>query len=284
MSTWQRVAGFAVAVAVVFAASFGIGRAVGPLDADTEEHGHDDRLSLTPASGLELDLARTRYDAGSQRLLFTIRDGSGEPVTAYDVQHEKQLHLIAVRRDLVGYHHVHPTLDTQTGQWQVPVDLTDGDWRLYADFLPTGGEAQVLEADIEVGTDRPTELRAVNDTAVLPGGYEVHLERTDDMATFHVTRDGEEVTDLEPYLGAYGHLVAIRAGSLEYVHAHPEDGEPGPEVGFHVELPEAGTYGLWLDFQHDGVVRTAAFMVEQGESADVPTEETTEQEGEGHDH
>ena len=60
-------------------------------------------------------------------------------------------------------------------------------------------------------------------------------------------------------------------------------GEPGPEVGFHVELPEAGKYALWLDFQHDGVVRTAAFMVEQ-QAIDEPTDEHHEQEGEGHDH
>ena len=82
-----------------------------------------------------------------------------------------------------------------------------------------------------------------------------------------MTRDGEPVTDLEPYLGAYGHLVALRAGDLAYLHVHPEgapdDGvtEPGPDVVFFAEVPSTGRYHLYLDFKHEGVVRTAAFTV-----------------------
>jgi uncharacterized protein YfaP (DUF2135 family) len=76
------------------------------------------------------------------------------------------------------------------------------------------------------------------------------------------------VTDLQPYLGAYGHLVALRSGDLAYLHVHPDgaprDGttSPGPDVVFHADVPSAGTYHLYLDFKHDGVVRTAAFTVE----------------------
>ena len=76
-------------------------------------------------------------------------------------------------------------------------------------------------------------------------------------------RDGEPVTDLEPYLGAYGHLVALRAGDLAYLHVHPEGGR-GP-VAFRAEVPSEGAYHLFLDFKHDGVVRTAAFAVGTGE-------------------
>jgi hypothetical protein len=85
--------------------------------------------------------------------------------------------------------------------------------------------------------------------------------------TLTVTRNGTSVTDLEPYLGAYGHLVALRSGDLAYLHVHPEgtpgDGEtdPGPEVVFYTEVPSAGRYHLYLDFKHQGVVRTAAFTV-----------------------
>jgi hypothetical protein len=75
------------------------------------------------------------------------------------------------------------------------------------------------------------------------------------------------VTDLQPYLGAYGHLVALRSGDLAYLHVHPdgtpEDGStrPGPDVVFYAAVPSAGTYHLYLDFKHQGVVRTAAFTV-----------------------
>lgn len=292
MSTPARLAGFVALAAVVFAVALGVGRWVGPVAAEEAGHGHDDRTVLTPADGahgdhgedtspgLELALTENRFDGGGQQLVFTIRDAVGAPVTAYDVQHEKRLHLIAVRRDLVGYRHLHPELDEATGEWRVDTDLPDGTYRLYADFLPTGGEAAVAEADIEVGSKRPTLIPPVTDTAVLPDFYVVHAARNGDEVTFHVTRNGEDVTDLEPYLGAYGHLVAIRATSLDYLHAHPEEGGPGPEVGFHVELTEPGTYALWFDFKHDGEVRTAQVVVEQG----TPPADTTTPEGSDHDH
>ncbi len=76
-------------------------------------------------------------------------------------------------------------------------------------------------------------------------------------------RDGRPVTDLQPYLGAYGHLVALREGDLAYLHVHPDgapgDGstQPGPDVVFEAAVPSGGDYRLFLDFRHDGVVHTA---------------------------
>ena len=88
--------------------------------------------------------------------------------------------------------------------------------------------------------------------------------------TLSVSRDGRPVTDLQPYLGAFGHLVVLRDGDLAYLHAHPvgeADGAgapPGPNVRFATTAPSAGDYRLFLDFKHDGVVRTAAFTVSAG--------------------
>ena len=83
--------------------------------------------------------------------------------------------------------------------------------------------------------------------------------------TLSVSRDGVPVTDLQPYLAAYGHLVAVRDGDLAYLHVHPA-GEPGdgvtssgPGITFSATAPTAGDYRLFLDLQHDGVVRTAEF-------------------------
>jgi hypothetical protein len=103
-------------------------------------------------------------------------------------------------------------------------------------------------------------------------GYEVRLDGDlvagqTSKVTLTVTKDGAPVTDLQPYLGAYGHLVALRTGDLAYLHVHP-DGEPGdgktapgPAVTFYAEVPTATTYRLFLDFQHGGTVRTAEFTV-----------------------
>ena len=103
------------------------------------------------------------------------------------------------------------------------------------------------------------------------GRYTVTLDGdltagTDADVTLTVERDGQPVTDLQPYLGAYGHLVALRDGDLAYLHVHPENadtGEPeaGPQIGFVAEVPSAGRYFLYLDFKHGDRVRTAPFTV-----------------------
>jgi len=112
--------------------------------------------------------------------------------------------------------------------------------------------------------------------------------------TLTVRQDGQPVQDLQPYLGAFGHLVALRDGDLAYLHVHPAgepgDGttEPGPDVTFYATAPSAGDYRLFLDFQHDGVVRTAEFTARAGEpavgAAAAPTDQADEHASDGHGH
>ena len=75
------------------------------------------------------------------------------------------------------------------------------------------------------------------------------------------------VAALEPYLGSFGHLVALRSGDLAYLHVHPQGDSPGgsttrsPKVSFLAAAPSAGLYRLHLDFQHEGIVHSAHFTV-----------------------
>lgn len=291
MSVSARLGVFALALVAVFVAAVGVGRATGPVGpvgpADDrqvlhagEDHGeghggdaggHDHGAELPGGLASSLDgrtlvLERSAYEPGTAELAFRVEDDEGEPVVDYDVEHEELLHLVAVRRDSTGFQHVHPELDA-TGTWRVPLDLTSGSWRVYADFVPTGGDKTVLAADLAVAGPTPVgEPTPVTRTATVDG-YTVTLDG--DLVTgedsdlgLTVTRDGEPVTDLEPYLGAYGHLVALREGDLAYLHVHPEDGPAGPTVRFGTAVPSAGRYHLYLDFRHDGVVRTASFTLE----------------------
>lgn len=82
--------------------------------------------------------------------------------------------------------------------------------------------------------------------------------------------DGRNLDDIEPYLGARGHLVALREGDLAYLHVHPEsDATEGRDIRFAVEYPSAGRYRLFLQFKHEGRVHTAAFTRERGEPGDA---------------
>ncbi|MFF3180131.1 hypothetical protein A5767_16110 [Rhodococcus sp. 852002-51564_SCH6189132-a] len=305
MNTPAKLTGFVTAVAAVFGIALLVGAAVGPVEEQTEDptasahdagHGNGTvtgSAAETPAveeipgglmtyrNGYALALAETDLESGEDRnLTFAINGPGGAPVTDFDVTHDKELHLIAVRRDFTGFQHVHPVLDENTGIWSVDVDLTPGTWRVFTDFTPTGGEPLTLGTDLAVaGEFVPAAPQADNRTATVDD-YEVTLDGdlssgSDAMLTLTVSKDGRPLTDLQPYLGAYGHLVALRGGDLAYLHVHPDgtpgDGttRPGPEVVFHTSVPSAGTYHLYLDFQHDGVVRTAAFTLTAGGTGEV---------------
>jgi hypothetical protein len=312
---------FGAALIALFAGAVGIGRAVGPVDAapaaDHGDMGSDSEAEmpgmdmgdpdatafpkglLVSQDGYSFRLRETSVAAGTDvPVKFTIEGPDGSPVTEYDVEHEEDLHLIAVRRDFSGFQHVHPEM-AEDGTWRIDLDLTAGQWRLFADFKATGADALTLGNDLAVpGTYRPAEPPATDSLTSTVDGYTVTLAGDltageEAELTLSVTRDGEPVTDLEPYLGAYGHLVALRAGDLAYLHVHPEgapeDGitEPGPDVVFFAEVPSPDRYHLYLDFKHEGVVRTAAFNVTSAaagsEAPDAEeSEDGAEHSGDGH--
>ncbi|MBW0105718.1 hypothetical protein [Pseudonocardia sp. KRD291] len=205
-------------------------------------------------------------------LAFRITGPDSKPVTAFDVEHEKRMHLILVRSDTADFQHVHPAMSAD-GTWRAPVTLAGGGtYRAFADFTPGGGEATTLRADLFApGAFTPVAPKP-NRVATAPGGYQVRLDGDlkpgqASEVTLSVARNGRPVTDLQPYLGAYGHLVALRGGDLGYLHVHPEgvpgDGAttPGPQIRFAAEVPTAGTYRLFLDFRHGSEVRTVQFTV-----------------------
>jgi len=91
---------------------------------------------------------------------------------------------------------------------------------------------------------------------VSDGGLDVRLDREGSRLRFTFTREGRPV-ETEPYLGAAGHLVALREGDLAFLHVHPVTHD-GPPV-FDATFPTPGRYRLFLQVRHEGRVHTVAF-------------------------
>ena len=237
--------------------------------------------------GLKVELDQASMPLGTERNLSFRVVAGGEPVTDFEVEHERRMHLIVVRKDLTGFQHLHPEMD-DAGSWTTPVTLDEpGDYRLYADFNHAG-ESLTLASDLSVSGDAEYEALPLQQTETETDiGYEVGIEGEAAQAgqpselTFNAVRDGEPV-EVEPYLGADGHLVALREGDLAFLHVHPvgaghegdashgehetEGGDEGGEgIRFVTEFPSAGAYRLFLQFKHDGEVHTAEFTREVGE-------------------
>ena len=185
----------------------------------------------------------------------------------FDEQHDRAMHLMVVRRDLTHYRHLHPSMGAD-GTWSAPLTFPEpGVYRVFADFA-TAGRGLTLGTDLEVpGPYEPAPLPAPVD-AVRADGYEVSLDaevraEDDTSLIFGVSRDGEPVENLEPYLGALGHLVALREKDLAFLHVHPEAEEgSGLRIAFRATFPSEGRYRMFLQFAHANRVHTASFTVE----------------------
>lgn len=267
---------FAAALAAIGAAAALAGRASG-IDVVAEggnAHAEDMAAVGEPnglsdsAAGLRLRFGATTLRAGvTSRLRLTVEDEAGEPVTDLDEAHdEPPLHLILVRRDLTGYQHLHPRPDG--GGFAVDVTLPDaGVWRAYADF-ERDGEKTVLGQDVVVPGDFVPRELAAPAAAATTAGYDIALDaqtlRAGEEATlaFRISRGSRAVQGIEPYLGAAGHLVAIRQDDLAYLHIHPRGDAPVGTIAFDAELADQGRYALFLQFKHAGRVQTVSFTVE----------------------
>lgn len=313
MNTATRLGAYGASLAVVFGGAFVAADAVVPERTVTnwtnEADGHEMSSSASGTSnpgghGGQADTTPSATDAAvpgvtsaqggylltpvaapaavdeTGTLSFQILDTHGEEVTKFATSHEKRLHLIVVRTDGTQFRHVHPTMAAD-GTWSLPWNwAAAGTYRVYADFAP-GADADAgtltLTRTVEVeGKFTPAPAGSTATASV--DGFTVEL--TGDLVagstselTLTVSRDGKPVTNLQPYLGAFGHLVALREGDLAYLHVHPDGDEPkagemsGPEVGFGVEVPTPGRYLLYLDFQVGDEVRTAAFVADTERSA-----------------
>ncbi|GIF09291.1 hypothetical protein [Actinoplanes siamensis] len=298
MNTAIKLGGFGVGLAAVFTAALGLG-SLSPASAPATPAAHGGHTG-TPAeqsapsavlpAGLQISKDGYRLTPLSgnlstgvpQPFRFQITGPDSRPVTAYTTSHDKDLHLIVVRRDLSGFQHVHPELGSD-GTWSIPLAVpAAGQYRVFADFQPADHDGLTLGADVPAPGDYQPTLLPATARAATVDGYAVTLigdltPGASSKLTLAVSKDGKPVTDLQPHLGAYGHLVALRDGDLAYLHVHP-DGEPGdgrtmagPDVAFHAEVPSAGAYRLYLDFQHAGKVRTAEFTAVAGPVTGVPS-------------
>lgn len=299
MNTAAKLSAYGAVLALVAGAGYAVGTAVGPApsaassgqrkaDSGTVAQGAIDQpggLASSRGGYTLTPTAPTLVPGTTETFSYRITGPDGAPVTAFDVVHDKPMHLIVVRRDTTGFQHAHPDM-APDGTWSVPLTVpAAGSYRVFADFTPTGSSGTTLGVDVDAAGQYDPVSHAPSRTAQVDG-YTVEL--TGDLApgqdspvTLAVSKDGVPVTDLQPYLAAYGHLVALRDGDLAYLHVHPEgtpgDGRTpaGPTIQFVAEVPSGGTYRLFLGFQHDGVVRTADFTVPTATSPAPPAAPTS---------
>jgi hypothetical protein len=225
--------------------------------------------------------------------------GSGEPVKKFEVVHEKQYHLFVISQDMEYFQHIHPE-EQPDGTWTIDITLPKpGYYKVLSDFMPSGGAPQFLARPLVTagytGDLESASARLTPDIALTKAVDDIRATITYDPQmcivglychlNYHLTdtATGRPITDLQTYLGAFGHTLIMSEDMVDYVHSHPldilavpdDDGGPpvflippgadleklrgGPDVTFEGLMPKPGNYRAWTQFRRNDKIHTFVF-------------------------
>jgi len=228
--------------------------------------------------------------------------GTGEAMKKFEVVHEKQYHLFVISQDMEFFEHIHPE-EQADGTWTIETSLPKpGYYKVLSDFMPSGGAPQFIArplvtaaytGDLESSSARlspdTTLTKTVDDiTATMAYDPQKCIVGLYCHLNYHLTdtRTGRPITDLQTYLGAFGHTLIMSEDMVDYVHSHPldilampdDDGGPpqflippgadleklrgGPDVTFEGLMPKPGRYRAWTQFRRGDKIHTFAFTFE----------------------
>lgn len=228
----------------------------------------------------------------SVTMTFTVVSGADKaPVKAFEVVHEQLMHLVMASEDLSWFGHEHPT-PKPDGTFDFSGTFPSGGrYFLYTDFTPANGDNQLIQTVLDVNGKTKQKVNLVADSSLgrAVDGYRVSLvvdptplqvEKTATLTYSIRDAKGKPVTDMEPYLGAMGHLFAVHQGGDEVVHTHAisktssEEHDhsthtsaqikesSGPDFSFKFALPKEGLYKTWAQFSRKGKILTVPFVLE----------------------
>lgn len=241
--------------------------------AAREPSDHDEGVRADSDSTLIVQMRPAEPRAGQTAdLHLIVHDAAGKVIRRFDTVHTKKAHLIIVREGLDQFAHEHPKVDEE-GNFTIEFQFTTGGkYYLFLDQQPRGGKQAVVRAEVQVAGDAPVAPslapnvpgKVTTKDLVATISAENAAIGTPATIRFQVADGaGKPVTDLEPYLGAMGHLVMISANGREYAHAHPvTEKAPSGEVDFMVHFATSGLYKGWGQFQRAGNVRTVPFVID----------------------
>lgn len=227
---------------------------------------------------------------------------SGEVVTEFIRVHDQLFHLFVVSQDLDWFQHIHPVMD-ESGLWSIQVELQEaGYYKVLSDFLPAGGTSQFIAHSLVTSGYRgdifsdgamlvpdTTQSKTVDGlTATLAYDPDPFIAGLYGHLNFHFSdaETNEPVTDLQAYLGAFGHTLILSADLVDYVHSHPLDLDQGfdeetgpimfmipmgvdpdtlrggPRITFDGLMPHAGLYRAFTQVRWRNTLRTFVFTFE----------------------
>ncbi|BAY09444.1 hypothetical protein [Calothrix sp. NIES-2098] len=242
--------------------------------ANSHEH-HSGQAESEPTAIAKLTVKGAIAPKTPVPLIIDVQDKNGKAIANFDKFQEQLMHLIIVSDTLDSFNHIHPTYKGN-GRFEVQNNFPHpGNYTLFIDYKPAGKAEQVSLLTAKVPGEAPntpkidfstsntfgnTQANLKFSQPTLKAGQEVHV-----IFNLQDTATKQPIKDLQPYLGERGHLVIIKRTSpltrADYIHAHAMKDTPDGEVHFITSFPKPGDYKLWGQFNRNGQIVTANFLV-----------------------
>lgn len=215
-------------------------------------------------------------------LTFSVTDKrNGRLLKKYQISQTKLMHVIVLRHDLTFYDHIHPEYNND-GLFTIKTTFpSEGKYNLYVDYSPPDfyenlsiGTIQTAQAPVkqiaELTPDTTMTKTFENryKITLTPSGPYTVNDTIDITYTLEDTTTNKPITDLETYLGAFGHVASVSEDLSVFTHVHPlnpplSPSDPGgPQVRFSTFFPKPGKYKFFTQFKHNGKVFVTDFTVE----------------------
>lgn len=199
------------------------------------------------------------------RMTFRITEPKSRKPAKLQLIHEKLFHLFLVSEDLQFFAHEHPQLKGD-GSFVFNARLPkSGEYRVLCDFYPENATPQLIGKSIIV--PGPHSKAHLQPTLQPQMGENVRVSLRSEPARPVAGKktmlffELDPASGLQPYLGAWGHMLAASSDLVDMIHAHPAWEEAGPSIQFNLIFPRPGLHRVWVQFQREDVVNTVAFNV-----------------------
>jgi hypothetical protein len=230
-------------------------------DEENEKDDHGKHGDHSDNSDSEVNVDISYQDT---TVKISITDLQGEPFDELQVNHEKLLHLIIVDEHLEQYLHLHPE-KVESGVYVLEQPLKDGAYKAFVDIKPRDKEYVLHPLSFTVGAGGeihghiPLQVdtdfkKTVNDVSV---SLNVSSFKSDEEV--QLVFQLEEGTNVQPYLGAMGHVVILDEAAERYIHVHPLNDK---DTIFETAFSDSGIYKLWGEFKINEQVYTYPFVIE----------------------
>jgi hypothetical protein len=198
--------------------------------------------------------------------------------------------LFVISQDFNEFQHIHPELQ-KDGSFTITTKLPQaGHYKIFCDFFPKGGTPQVIHQHLVTAGFRgdllASQAKLKPDTTfskVVDGvRFALKFEPAEMFAGreaelhYHLTdaRTNAPVTELKPYLAAWGHTLILSEDAQDYLHSHPVESvdeemslaerdklRGGPDVTFDTFFPRPSNYRIWSQFLRREKLITVSFTV-----------------------